>query len=141
LTAVILPLNPAKPFFVRVHGKYGVHELRAVIDTASTYCLMRRKDAIELGYHAYYDPGVANYGQGLVALTPNYIIKLPIVTLTKLEVGGIVLENVMAATQDMTEDLGVDVVLGQNFLEGLEACFDFAGHRVTLRRREGEDSP
>lgn len=132
MTSLILSLCPDKRFFVRIYGRSGVHELRAVIDTASTLCLIQRKDALELGYHAYYAPSIANFGAGTKVLTPNYAINLPTVTLSKIEVGNIVLANVLTAAQDMLEDLGVDFVLGQNFLRNFEACFDFASEKVVL---------
>ncbi len=132
---LILPLRRGKPFFVRVHGRYGIHELRAVIDTASELCLIQKKDALELGYSPFYSTGWANAGPGTTGVTPFNIIEMPTLTLDKVEVGSVVSENVPAAACDFIEDLGVDLILGQSFLKGYEACFDFAKERVVLTKK------
>jgi predicted aspartyl protease len=136
--SLLLPTD--RPFFVRIYGRYGVHELRAVIDTASELCLMQKKDALELGYHPFYSTGWANAGTGTNALTPYNVIEMPTFTLDKVEIGRMVWENVPTSAIDFIENLGVDVILGRSFLKGFEARFDFTKGTVALERKAGGGS-
>ncbi len=135
-----LSLRTDRPFFVRIYGRYGVHELRAVIDTASELCLMQKKDAIELGYHPFYLKGLANSGTGTNALTPYNVIEMPTFNLDRVEVGGMIWKNLPTSAIDFIENLGVDVLLGRSFLKGLEARFDFSKENVVLTRAGGGQS-
>jgi predicted aspartyl protease len=132
LTKLALSLAEVSRFFVRIHGRLGVHELRAVIDTASPLCIINKRDLIELGYHAFYGPNIANVGEGTKVLTPYYMIKAPTVKVSKIQVGGIEVSDVAAIGQDLTEDLGVDVVLGGSFMKHLKVTFDYPAGEVVL---------
>jgi hypothetical protein len=127
---VAFRLRPDGTYFVRIHGPNGVRELRAVFDTASELCLIQRSDAIELGYNAFYIPEVANLKTKL--LTPHYLVKVPFITISKIEVGKLVVENVLTAAQDLSNELGVDFVMGRSLLGNYKLVYDFPRGIVEL---------
>ncbi len=127
---LVLRLRPDGTFFVRIHGPKGVRELRAVIDTASELCLIQRSDATDLGYNAFYIPEAPNVNTKII--TPHYLIKVPFITIDKIEVGKFVVKNVLTAAQDLTENLGVDFVIGQSLLGSYKLVYDFPRRIVKL---------
>lgn len=91
---------------------------------------MQRSDAIELGYNAFYTPDAPNLNTK--AITPHYLIKVPFITIDKIEVGKLVVENVLTATQDLTQNLGVDFVIGRSLLGSYKLVYDFPRRIVEL---------
>jgi|YelNatPaOPRAMG01_1025707.scaffolds.fasta_scaffold21997_5 hypothetical protein len=136
MMASTLRLPCSKPPFVRIHGKEGVHELRAAIDTAASLCMVQKRDLIELGYHAYFGPRVANIGEGAEVITPYYKIRAPLVRVKEIELGRLIAKDVPCLGVDIFEDLGVDVILGRSFLENFDLEFDFKDDVVTFHQEE-----
>jgi hypothetical protein len=137
---VVLRPRPNGRFFVKVMGPNGAHELLAAVDTASEICLIHRADAVELGYNASYIPNVPNAAMKTKVVTPWYALKVPFVTLTRVEVGDLAVEGVLTAAQDISEEMGLGFVLGRNFMQGLRLSYDFPNGEMVLEKTE-EASP
>jgi hypothetical protein len=100
---------------------------------------MQRSDAIELGYNAFYIPEAPNLKT--TVLTPHYLVKAPFIKIDKLEVGQLVVENVLTAAQDLTQNLGVDFVIGRSLLGSLKLTYDFPRRIVELTGGLAEGKP
>ncbi|MBI2183405.1 MAG: retropepsin-like domain-containing protein [Thaumarchaeota archaeon] len=122
--------NPPS-LFVRVEGSNGERELRAILDSGATICLIRRSDALELGYQALYEKWMPFMGEGGPAVTNGYIVDAPIVTLSEVSLGKITKKNVRTLAFELPEEGGIDFVVGTNFLKNMKVTMDFS--RRTLR--------
>ncbi len=128
-----LPLKTPITLFVRIVGEKATRELRAVLDTGSTYTLIPKKDAIQLGYTTLYDPLVPSLGgEGAHVVTGSYIIEVPLITLKEIRVGGLTAENVKAVVWDLPEPSGADVLLGTNFLQNFKTTLDYKKGTLTI---------
>jgi len=120
-----LPLKTPITFFVRIKGETGVRELRAVLDTGSAYTLIPKKDAIQLGYQAWYDPLISDSGQGVKTVMGSIIIAAPFIILQEVSVGELTAKNVEAVAWDMPRPSGADVLLGLSFLKNFTITIDY----------------
>lgn len=120
-----LPLTNPPVFFVKVKGVRGDRELRAVLSTGATMCMIRRADAMELGYPAQYEPWMPFMGEGGPAVTSGYVVDAPIVTLEEVSMSNISRKAVRAMAFELPEQGGVDFIVGSNFLKGLKVTLDF----------------
>jgi predicted aspartyl protease len=121
-----IKINEGNPitFFVRISGPKGSRELRAVLDTGSTYCTIPVVDARELGYDAFYDP-LANKGDGALALTQAGILDIASITLKDIKVAELSAADVPALAYELPRMSGVDMVLGLSFLQHFKITIDF----------------
>lgn len=127
-----LPLTIPPTLFVRIRGERGVREYRAVLDTGCAYCMIPRKDALDLGYPATYEPIMPDTGEGGTAVTNSYIIQVPIITLKEVSVGELVVKDLRTVAYDLPVPSGVDVVLGVNFLKNFKVTFDFKDEALII---------
>ncbi|MBI2183403.1 MAG: retropepsin-like domain-containing protein [Thaumarchaeota archaeon] len=119
-----LSLSDPPTFFVKVKGPQGFKELRAVLATGATLCLIRRSDAQELGYPALYQPWMPVEAEGSPAVTNGFIIDAPLITLEEVSLGTISRKKLRAMAFELPEQGGVDFIVGTNFLEGMKVTFD-----------------
>src|SRR5579862_9697478 len=118
---VRLDRHPA--LFIQICGPAGRRELQGIVATASTYCLVPRRDVEQLGYSTGpYHRRIAllpevNLGHALSLITAGILIEAPIVRLERVAVGGVVAEDVDAIVYDLPEATGFDMLLGLTFLQ------------------------
>jgi len=111
-----LPLKTPITLFVRIKGNTGTRELRAVLDTGSAYTLIPKKDVLQLGYQAWYDPLAPIEGPGVKAVTGSAIVEAPFITLQEVSVG---------VAWELPRPSGADVILGASFLKNFTLTVDY----------------
>jgi clan AA aspartic protease (TIGR02281 family) len=127
-----LPLKHPTTLFVRVIGLSGkTRELRAVLSTGSTVCLLPVKDAIQLGYTISYNP-LLDEGEKIVAATANGVIETSVVTLQEVRVGHLAVKNVKASLSDLPMPSGIEMILGANFLSNFKITLDYKKQRIMI---------
>jgi predicted aspartyl protease len=121
-----LKISEDKPVvvFVRIKGPKGVRELRAVIDTGSTDCLIPLQDARSLGYDAYFDP-FTRVGVGFRGISKTDIFETDRITLEEVSIGGLTAKDVRSMTLELPKWGGIEGVLGNSFLRHFKTCFNF----------------
>ena len=128
-----LKIIPGKPIilFVRIKGRKGIREYRAVLDTGSEYCVIPTQDARDLGYEAYFDP-IADSGRGTTIISKTDMIELAEIELEEVSVADIVAKNVKAFAHYLPKYAGVEVTLGLSFLKNFKTSLDYANNYLTI---------
>ncbi len=92
-------------------GRTGEAEVEMVLDTGSTYTLIARDLAEELGY----DPATSQERVNLV--TASAVERAPLITLEAIEVLGVRVADVKVACHDLPPDTRIAGLLGLSFLK------------------------
>lgn len=128
-----LKIEPDRPImlFVRVKGRKGVREYRAVLDTGSQYSVIPLQDARELGYEAYCDPE-AEPSSGTRGVTKSDIIEADEIELEEVSVADLVAKNVKALAYHLPRMGGVEATLGLSFLKNFKTTIDYKAGYLTI---------
>ena len=128
-----LKITPDRPimFFVRVKGRKGVREYRALLDTGSEYSIIPLQDARDLGYDAYCDPA-SDPGLGTLAMTKTDMAELDEIVLEEVGVADLVAKNVKALACDLPRFGGVEATLGLSFLKNFKTTIDYNKGYLTI---------
>ena len=128
-----MKITPDRPImlFVRVKGRKGVREYRAVLDTGSEYSIIPLQDARELGYEAYFDPE-AEPGTGTRAITKTDMVELDEIVLEEVSVADLVVKNVKALAHYLPKFGGVEATLGLSFLKNFKTTIDYNKGYLTI---------
>ena len=128
-----ISIEKEKPItlFVRLKGPRGIRELRAVLDTGSSWCTVPITDAREIGYAAFYDPMI-NRGDGIYVLTQNGIMDYEGLILEEIMVGELSAKAVPAVACHLPRLGGVDMILGLSFLNRYKTTLDYANNLLTI---------
>jgi len=110
--------------FVRVKGKKGIREFRAVLDTGSEYSIIPLHTARQLGYEAYIDTEIEP-GVGKPAVTQGAIFEANEIVLEEIIVADLVAKNVKALAYDLPRPAGVEAILGISFLKNFRTTIDY----------------
>jgi predicted aspartyl protease len=126
-------IKPGEPIlvFMRVKGKNGVRELRAIIDTGSQYSVISFQDARRLGYEAYFDI-VSDPGGGTRTLTQAGIIEVDEISLEEVSIGELVAKDVKTLAFDLPKFGRTEAILGLSFLKNFKTTIDFKQGFLTL---------
>ncbi len=106
---------------------------RLIVDTGSTFTLISRQTANDLGIIIDEDTPV------IPGTTVSGTILTPLVTLKSVRVGEAYAENVEAIVHNLPSRQ--DGLLGNSFLNKFKVLLDSANERMTLLSLEGEPSP
>jgi hypothetical protein len=129
LTFSTLPIT----CFIRVLGVNGrIREYLAALSLTSRYCVMRRGDAARLGYvqpeQTIPFPDNLVVVGGVGGLLEYELIKVD------MALGAIRRQGVETLLVDLPEVMGVDMVVGSSFFEGLRATIDYEKKVVLIER-------
>jgi len=127
-----LKITPDRPImlFVRVKGRKGVREYRALLDTGSEYSIIPLQDARDLGYEAYCHPD--DPGMGTKAMTKTDMAELDEIVLEEVGVADLVAKNVKALACDLPRLGGVEATLGLSFLKNFKTTIDYNKGYLTI---------
>lgn len=117
--------------FVRIRGRKGVREMRAVLDLASEYSIIPLFDAVQLGNIEFYntDPEPSELTQAITNTCPiqGYEIELE-----EMSIADAVAKNVKALAYDIPNLTGVEAVLGISFLKNFKTTVDYSKGYLTI---------
>lgn len=112
--------------YVRVTGLNGKKaELRAIVSTGATECMISTKDAVSLGYRFLHDLQLHSHIGMKSAVTAGYLVDMPPITLKEVALGDLSATDVEALAYDVPDIAGIDVVLGASFLRHFNLTFNF----------------
>jgi predicted aspartyl protease len=112
--------------FVRVTGLNGKKaELKAVVSTGATECIISTKDATMLGYRFNYNLQERSTEGTKEVVTAGFLVDMPPIVLKEVTLGELSATDVKAWVYDVPEMAGIDVVLGASFLKHFNLSFDF----------------
>ncbi len=125
---MMYPLKGLPLVFVRITGLNGKKaELRAVISTGASECLISTKDATMLGYRFNYNLQERSTEGTKEVVTSGYLVNMPPIVLKEVVLGDLTATDVEAMAYDVPDIAGIDVVLGASFIEHFNLSFDFKG--------------
>ena len=123
--------------FVRIKGRNGkVREYEALLDSASSYCVLPKVDAYSLGYgEAIQDPST-----DFITRPPNLMtvatfagyIDAPLLRVEEVSLRGQAFKEVEFLAYDLPQELGFDVVIGASLLSQAGARLDMSSMRLSL---------
>ena len=128
-----LKIQPDKPItlFVRVKGRKGIRELRAVLDLGSEYSIIPLQDAVKLGNIAFWNPD-PEPSELTYAVTNACIIEGYEVVMEEIGVADAVAKNVKALAYDIPKLAGVEAILGLSFLKNFKTTIDYKKGYLTI---------
>jgi predicted aspartyl protease len=118
-------------FFVKVKGKKGTSELRAVLDTGAEYCVIPKYETRLLGYDTDFDE-FTNPGEGTRAITIAGIIEGDELEIEEVQVADLVAKNIKAIVTDLPNLGGVQFILGLSFLAKFKTAIDYSSGYLTI---------
>ena len=128
---VELPLKMPVTAFVQVVGfNNKVREFQAILDTGSTHSVISLKEALDLGYDAYYPPDVGEVGTRVVM--PRGILECKMITLKEVRLGELKVLGLEAVAIGLPEQSGVIMLLGTNFLKSFKTTIDYGRGTLTI---------
>lgn len=127
-----IKITPDRPImlFVRIKGKKGIREYKAVLDTGSEYCVIPLQDARDLGYDAYFD--AEDPGNGVKIVTKTDMAELDEIVLEEVTVADLVAKNVKAVAHYLPHIGRVEATLGLSFLKNFKTTIDFKENYLTI---------
>ena len=128
-----LKIEPNKiiTFFVKIKGKKGISELRAVLNPGAEYCVMPRHEAILLGYNIDFDE-LTEPGEGRRAVTISGIIEGGEIELEEVQVSDLICKNVKTIIIDLPILGGLQFVVGTSFLSSFKTTIDYSSGYLTI---------
>lgn len=128
-----LKITPDRPitFFVRIKGKKGIRELRAVLDMGSDYSIIPLQDAVKLGSIEFWNPD-PEPDELMEAVTNACSIEGYEIVLDEVSVADAVAKNVKALAYDIPRAAGVEAVLGLSFLKNFKTTIDYGKGYLTI---------
>lgn len=109
-----------------LHGRV-VERSRLVFDTGATYCMLPWKLITALGIEI-------DQARTIQTTTASTIETSPIVTIPKMTVLGMSVDNVTAIVRDLPSVSGVDGLLGLSFLKHFKVKIDFAKGELEMAK-------
>jgi predicted aspartyl protease len=120
------PLSGLPVVYVKVTGLNGKKvELRAIVSTGATECMISTKDATMLGYYFNYNLQERSKEGTKEAVTAGYLVDMPPIVLKEVTLGDLSATDVQAFAYDVPDIAGIDVVLGASFLKHFNVSFNF----------------
>jgi predicted aspartyl protease len=124
------PLAKLPVVYVRVAGLNGkTMEVRAIVSTGATECIITTRDALELGYTIppdLYSRSEKASKEGIeTTVTAGYLVDMARLLLKEVRVGDLSVKDVEALAWDIPENAGVDAVVGVSFLKNFRMTVNF----------------
>lgn len=128
-----LKITPDRPImlFVRIKGKKGIRELRAVLDMGSDYSIIPVQDALQLGNIDFFNPD-PEPSELTQAVTNACIIEGYEIVLEEVSIADAVAKNVKALAYDIPKLAGVEAILGLSFLKNFKTTIDYGKGYLTI---------
>jgi predicted aspartyl protease len=112
--------------YVKVTGLNGKKvELKAVVSTAATECIVPTKEAMMLGYRFNYDLQDRSSEGTRRVVTAGYLVDMAPIVLKEVTLGDLSATDVEAFAYDVPDNAGVDFVLGASFLKHFNLAFNY----------------
>jgi predicted aspartyl protease len=128
-----LKIKQDKPItlFVRIKGRKGIRELRAVLDLGSEYSIIPLQDAVKLGNIKFWNPD-PEPTELTKAVTNACTIDGYEIVLEEISVADVTAKNVKAIAHDIPRLTGVEAVLGLSFLNNFKTTIDYGKGYLTI---------
>jgi clan AA aspartic protease (TIGR02281 family) len=121
-------IAPGLPIFVqlRVHGRNGMHEFDAVLDTGAAFVTIPTGDAVALGYSISNAPRVE-------VTTASGVVRVPKITLSRVSLGELEEMDVPALCLDIAGG-SISSLLGLSLLSRFKIVIDPRHRLLSITR-------
>jgi predicted aspartyl protease len=128
-----MKIFPDRPItlFVHITGNNGKREMRAVIDTASQYCIIPLQDALQLDCIEHFSSDPVP-GERTRMVTNIALLEANEIVLNEVSVADVVAKNVKTLAYNMTRQAGIEAVLGLSFLQQFKTVIDYEKGYLTI---------
>lgn len=125
-----IPFDPnANILIFRCRVEYeSIITLYLALDTGASNVIISREASVNLGYNLELTPEQATISN---ASTSHLV---PVVTLKSFRLADATVKNIQALCYTIPEELGIDGVIGLNFLRHFNVNLDFEKGILTLNR-------